>query len=96
VCESLTEDDQIDASRVEVAVSHGEVTLSGTVEDRRAKREAEDCAWSVLGVRDVQNLLRVDDGTLRGNPSGAASVGNSENGRERELGPDTARSKHRA
>jgi hypothetical protein len=96
VCESLTEDDQVDASHVEVAVSHGEVTLSGTVEDRRAKREAEDCAGSVLGVRDVQNLLRVDDGLLRGNPAGAASVGKSENGRERELGTDTVRSKHRA
>lgn len=96
VCESLTEDDQIDASHVEVSVSHGEVTLSGTVEDRRAKREAEDCACSVLGVRDVQNLLRVDDGMLRGNPAGAASVGTGENGRQRELGTDTVRSKHRA
>jgi osmotically-inducible protein OsmY len=94
VCESLTEDDQIDASHLEVSVSHGEVTLSGTVEDRRAKREAEDCAYSVTGVRDVQNLLRVDDGMLRSNRSSAASVGTSENGRERELG--TAPSKHRA
>ncbi|HEY0479328.1 MAG TPA: BON domain-containing protein [Kofleriaceae bacterium] len=71
VCELLTEDDQIDATHIEVSVSHGEVTLSGTVDDRRAKREAEDCACSAPGVRDVQNLLRVrDDQSSRGTLSG--------------------------
>ncbi|HEX8114131.1 MAG TPA: BON domain-containing protein [Kofleriaceae bacterium] len=75
VCESLTDDDEIDASHIEVGVSHGEVTLSGTVEDRRIKRAAEDCAYSVSGVRDVQNRLRVhDDRASRSNPSGAAAV----------------------
>jgi hypothetical protein len=59
VCESLADDDQLDASQIEVLVHNGEVTLSGTVEDRQAKRDAEDCACSVTGVRDVQNLLRV-------------------------------------
>jgi hypothetical protein len=61
VCESLADDDQLDASHIEVVVERGEVTLSGTVDDRRAKREAEDCASSVPGVRDVQNRLRVHD-----------------------------------
>ena len=61
VCESLTDDDQIDASQIEVSVKNGEVTLSGVVDDRRTKREAEDCACSVSGVRDVQNQLRVKD-----------------------------------
>ncbi|HEU4732342.1 MAG TPA: BON domain-containing protein [Kofleriaceae bacterium] len=61
ICESLTDDDQIDASQIEVTVKNGDVTLSGTVDDRRAKREAEDCTCSVAGVRDVQNLLRVRD-----------------------------------
>jgi osmotically-inducible protein OsmY len=42
-------------------VTGGEVTLSGVVEDRRARRDAEDCAYTVSGVRDVQNLLRVRD-----------------------------------
>lgn len=82
VCESLADDDQIDATHIEVAVSHGEVTLSGTVEDRRTKRDAEDCAWCVSGVRDVQNMLRVDDRSTRGdppsNPSGQAPVGRNE------------------
>ena len=77
VCESLTDDDQIDASQIEIAVRHGEVTLSGRVDDRSAKREAEDCAWSVAGVRDVQNQLRVR-GAAAGNPPGASAVGTSE------------------
>jgi hypothetical protein len=83
VCESLTDDDQIDASRIEVRVSGGEVTLSGTVDDRPAKRAAEDCAYSVPGVRDVQNRLRVGDlgsaDASRSNPSGAAPVSPDEN-----------------
>jgi len=68
VCESLADDDQLDASQIEVAVSGGEVMLSGTVDDRRAKRDAEDCAASVPGVRDVQNRLRVRD-PVAGAPS---------------------------
>jgi len=78
VCESLTDDDQIDASRIEVTVNNGEVTLTGSVEDRHAKRDAEDCACSVSGVRDVQNLLRVQPDDQRGNRSAAASVGKLE------------------
>lgn len=75
VCESLTDDDEIDALDIAVSVTGGEVTLSGTVDDRRAKRAAEDCAYSVTGVRDVQNRLRVrDDGAWRGNPSSDAAV----------------------
>ena len=74
VCESLTDDDQIDASRIEVAVENGEVTLTGSVDDRHAKRDAEDCACSVVGVRDVQNLLRVQRDDGRGNRPGAAAV----------------------
>ncbi len=35
------------------------VTLSGTVHDRMEKRRAEDIADSVLGVKDVQNQIRI-------------------------------------
>ena len=59
ICEALADDDQLDASQIQVAVYDGEVTLSGIVEDRQAKRDAEDCTCSIAGVRDVQNLLRV-------------------------------------
>jgi hypothetical protein len=42
-----------------VEVSGREVTLSGQVDSRMAKRRAEDIAESVSGVTHVQNNLRV-------------------------------------
>ena len=55
----MTENEWLDASDVDVAVQNGEVTLSGTVDSRYAKRLAEDIAESVSGVTNVQNNLRV-------------------------------------
>jgi osmotically-inducible protein OsmY len=60
VSERLEDHDAIDASDIEVTVNSGEVTLSGTVDDRRTKRLAEDVAESVAGVKDVHNNLKVD------------------------------------
>src|SRR5215212_4361151 len=59
VSDRLTDDPRVDASEIEVSVSGGEVTLSGTVDSRQAKRRAEDIAERVSGVRHVQNNLRV-------------------------------------
>lgn len=59
VCEALHEDHDVDASDIDVSVSHGEVTLMGTVDDRQSKRMAEDCVLQCAGVRDVHNQLRV-------------------------------------
>ena len=61
VCERLTRHGEVDASDITVRCEQREVTLEGTVEDRRAKRLAEDTAESVFGVRDVQNRLRIRD-----------------------------------
>lgn len=57
VCELLTAADHLDATEIEVAVSDGIVTLSGRVEDRAARRRAENLAASAAGVLDVQNRL---------------------------------------
>ena len=51
----------MDASNISVSVSDCEVTLDGTVDNRNAKRKAEDCAESVYGVKHVQNNLRVQE-----------------------------------
>ena len=59
VCDRLADDPRVDASEIEVAVKDGEVTLTGSVNDRHAKRRSEDVASQISGVRDVQNLLRV-------------------------------------
>lgn len=52
----------IDASDIELEVSGGIVTLSGTVEDRHEKRLAEYIAEDALGVDDVDNRLKVRHG----------------------------------
>jgi len=59
VCERLTQHGQLDARDIEVKVERGEVTLSGTVDSRQAKRTAEDSLDSVAGVREVHNQLRI-------------------------------------
>lgn len=57
--EELTHHPEIDASDIEVKVSNGEVTLTGTDDNREAKRMAEDVAEGVSGVSDVHNQIRV-------------------------------------
>lgn len=59
VCEILTRDHSIDAQDIDVEVKDGEVTLTGTVPDRRMKHMAEDCVERALGVTDVVNNIRV-------------------------------------
>ena len=71
----LTDDPYIDAYEVEVGVSNGEVTLTGTVESRIAKRRAEDIAESVSGVANVQNNLRVSQQSATRTASATATTG---------------------
>lgn len=61
VSDRLSDAGDLNASDIEVAVKGAEVTLSGTVDSRRAKRRAEDLADDVSGVKHVQNNLRVAD-----------------------------------
>ncbi len=60
VYDRLTMHGQVDARNIEIDVENGEVTLSGKIADRWMKRMAEDAAWSVPGVWDVQNRLRLE------------------------------------
>jgi osmotically-inducible protein OsmY len=84
VSDRLMADDEIDASEIEVQVQDGEVTLTGTVDDRLAKRRAEDCAERVMGVRDVMNQLRVQAPTRSGSASrgGSGLTSGSRSGQE--------------
>jgi hypothetical protein len=59
VCDRLTEHGQLDATNIQVRCAGGEITLEGSVSDRRSKRLAEEIAESARGVRDVHNRLRV-------------------------------------
>lgn len=61
VCDALTNDRYLDATDIEVAVQDGEVTLSGFVAGRRFRRDAEAIVEHVVGVKYVQNNLRIGD-----------------------------------
>src|SRR5687768_14735843 len=61
VCESLTDDDRIDASEIQVSVTNGEVTLTGRVRSRQAKRRANYVIEDIFGVKDVHNNIRIED-----------------------------------
>lgn len=62
VHERLTDDPWIDASNIRVEVKGGEVTLSGSVDNREAKHRAERLIEDISGVAHVQNNLRVEHG----------------------------------
>lgn len=57
--ERLTEHGMLDATDIEAEVNEGVVTLRGHVDTRHDKRLAEDIVDFVMGVKDVQNELRI-------------------------------------
>jgi len=59
VCDRLCDDSYVDASGIEVKVNGSDVILTGTVDNKEAKRRAEDVVESVSGVTNVQNQLRI-------------------------------------
>ena len=79
VSERLTDDWAVDARKIEVAVSGGEITLNGTVTSRDQKRRAEDLAENVSGVKHVQNNLRVEQGSAWDRNNSGESAGSGSN-----------------
>jgi len=59
VYERLTESHMVDARFVSVDVSEGNVTLTGTVTERRMRYAAEDLVEGVMGVSNINNQLQV-------------------------------------
>lgn len=57
--ERLTHHGMLDATDIEVAVQNGEVTLRGSVDNRQAKRLAEDIVDAVFGVKELNNQIKV-------------------------------------
>ena len=81
--ERLTDADDIDARGLNVEVSNGVATLTGTVEQRWMKHRAEDIAESCSGVRDVNNQIRVQSlhqDTQHRDASSSASQGSARSG----------------
>jgi hypothetical protein len=70
VNDRLADDSWLDASEIDVQVKDGEVTLSGTVDNRQDKRRAEDIVENISGVKHVQNNIRVQQ---QNNQTGATT-----------------------
>jgi osmotically-inducible protein OsmY len=83
--ERLTDDPWVDATMIAISVSGGEVTLSGTVENREAKHRAERCVEDISGVNHVQNNLRID----RGGPLTRATSGYGDSVLEHQMRGET-------
>jgi osmotically-inducible protein OsmY len=61
VRDALERDPYLEPHEIAVAARHGEVTLSGTVDDAFERSHAEDVVAEVSGVQAVENNLGVDD-----------------------------------
>ncbi|CAN5840553.1 hypothetical protein BH11MYX2_BH11MYX2_37770 [soil metagenome] len=59
VNELLMEHAEIDATHIDVAVNNGEVSVTGTVEDRQQRRAVEDLIEGVFGVKDVHIAIKI-------------------------------------
>jgi len=86
ISDRLTWHSDVDASNIDVKVEKGNVTLSGSVNDRWTKRTAEDIAESIQGVQDVQNQIQVrrqnesQSGSMQGENQGSWSQSGSQSG----------------
>ena len=86
VCEMLTRDHSIDAEDIDVEVKEGEVTLTGSVPDRRMKHLAEDCVERALGVKDVINNIRVKRDTASDTSSSSITGDRTSSGKKSAVG----------
>lgn len=75
VSQCLMQDPRVDATEIQVEVTDGEVTLTGTIESRQMKRLAEQAIDTLPGVRDVHNQLRTQ-GSQAGDHASRAPDGN--------------------
>ena len=80
VCERLHHALHLDVSDVSVEVRDGCVMLEGTVPLRSMKHEIEDIADGVMGVRDVDNRVRVQRDSALVSPGPGPSAARTQAG----------------
>jgi osmotically-inducible protein OsmY len=59
VCEALLNDPNVDAGDIEIEVNDGIVSLRGSVDGRKMKKEAELCIEHIYGIKDIFNMLKL-------------------------------------
>jgi osmotically-inducible protein OsmY len=91
VHEKLTESDEIDARNIMVDVNQGNVTLTGTVPERRMRYAAEDLVEGCMGVSNINNQLKVQREEERSS-LGSSSMGSSSSSSGSSLGSSTGSS----
>jgi len=87
VHDRLTDDPWLDASGIDVRVENGEVTLSGSVNEREAKHRAERLIEDMAGVTHVQNNLRVRKDPITGSGVGFGDSANRQRMAEETTDP---------
>lgn len=58
-CDALALVPDLNCSEIKITVNKGTLTLKGAVEAPRLKRMAEESVQHVLGIKQVQNDLRI-------------------------------------
>jgi osmotically-inducible protein OsmY len=80
----------LDSTEVTVRVSNGDVTLEGSVPDRRTRHEIENLADDAHGVKEIHNNLRVDQGSSWSGSdqsrAGAANISAAQSGQSSSSG----------
>jgi hypothetical protein len=74
ICERLMLANSVDSTEVTVTVKDGQVTLEGTVPNRRMKHTIEDLVDAAPGVQDIDNRIRVERGEAGSSSSGSCAA----------------------
>lgn len=74
ISDRMMDDSLLDASDIELEVDNNEVVLTGTVDNREAKRRAEYLAECIPGVGNVENRLRIKERSTERRPYSSSST----------------------
>jgi hypothetical protein len=82
ICEMLADHDLIDPSNVDVKVKDGDVTITGSIEDRHQRRLIDDMVTNVPGVQDVHMSLKIAKPDAKhAEPNGSTTTPNDKKAR---------------
>lgn len=61
ICGALLNDPYVDVADIEIEVAGGVVTLKGRAASRAIKRDAEVCIEHIEGIKDIFNLITLNE-----------------------------------